>query len=1142
MEGSISALSQDFSIGINLDSSSGSGTYADWTFAITGEQGTSGGMNVGEAGALAYYASTGTMASGATALSLIGDELRIGGNGVNVPSIYYSRNDYSDGRDAFTIAQHHEVVDSVNFGFYRTRGSATTSTVVQSGDDLGEIVFSGYDGVGRSFGAGITGQVEGTPVTGQIPTKLLFFTSNGTQQGARAELTAAGTWRVNRLASITSGTNLAVVSTLQPFADLTYDLGSSSLRWRTAYLNTLSIRNSISTGDIAGDNYSTFKQVENAPLANDGSGFYKVYGFLTEYEQATAITNEDSTMNQVIILGDSGSTSTATVFGVAVLDNSTGTYLLPTSGTETGWIQKLNLKSDGTLLLPTGGLTAAGHLVPTANLTYDLGSTSSQWRSLYVGTSTIYLGGTALSVADGKVTVDGSTISTLANNTFTVSLSSTGILTLPTGMSIGDINNNGRNFIDAGTQGIDLKSSDFAELWYHAADGAWQSNANLNQDVYLYVDSGGAHIQSVRPADGNESPTWNHTWNFANDGALQLPLGGTIAEGTSPTGVGKTITLKPDGGSSTQALLIYPTGGIQEGDHIHLTAGGGTTELYLGNDYHYVKLVDGGNVEVKATTANYSDTAAWTFGTDGSLTSDDEFIIKAPNGVPTSVANYSGGGGWNSPPYTNLATTSTGNGTGLTVNVSTAAGGYIDINAITINTPGTGYKTGDVIVITNENNLTGTFNVGVTGTNSWTFDRNGSLTLPIGVSIDEYNGSHFPRIVADTGKAFSVQGLGSTGSVALQWMETASTSSQIAQVGLNKFSGPAAVTLTAGTSTSEMKVWRFDETGILTFPDSTIQTTAYTGGGGSSIPTVVTTGAVGIDGAAHAKVQFTVASDTTVTAVGVTVIGVSVPANSRITLSGSPGTGSFDIVAVATYTTPGDTYIFTPFATNASGTGYGAPIAGEGTNPCLVRGTMITMADMSRVAVENITYNDDILVWDFDLGEFASAKPVWIKKTQTAVVSCLLTFSDDSELRIVGESPKAHRIFNKEAGKFTYGSMPETPIGTTTFNDQGEEITLISKEWIVGEVEFYNVMTDYHMNLFANSILTSMRYNNIYPITDMKFVKDSRTLRTADDYPNVEERLYKGFRLAEQTQSIEEIKTHIQWLLTLEVERETESV
>jgi hypothetical protein len=306
---------------------------------------------------------------------------------------------------------------------------------------------------------------------------------------------------------------------------------------------------------------------------------------------------------------------------------------------------------------------------------------------------------------------------------------------------------------------------------------------------------------------------------------------------------------------------------------------------------------------------------------------------------------------------------------------------------------------------------------------------------------------------------------------------------------------------------------------------------------------VVTTGAVGTNGAGHVKVQFTVTSATTVTAVGVTVIGVTNSTQGRITLSGSPGTGSFDIVAMPAFSTgPAEFFICMPFATNASGTGYGAPIVGEGTNPCYVRGTMITMADRSRVAVENITYNDDILVWDFDLGEFASAKPLWIKKTQTAVVSCLLTFSDHSELQIVGDSPKAHRIFNKEAGKFTYGSMPETPIGTTTFNDQGEEITLISKEWIVGEVEFYNVMTDYHMNLFANSILTSMRYNNVYPITDMKFVKDGRTLRTADDYPNVEERLYKGFRLAEQTQSVEEIETHIQWLLTLEVERESECI
>jgi hypothetical protein len=123
-------------------------------------------------------------------------------------------------------------------------------------------------------------------------------------------------------------------------------------------------------------------------------------------------------------------------------------------------------------------------------------------------------------------------------------------------------------------------------------------------------------------------------------------------------------------------------------------------------------------------------------------------------------------------------------------------------------------------------------NADTSGTSQlWTFAADGSTTLPIGVSIDEYYGSHFPRIVADTGKAFSIQGLGSTGSVALQWIETESTSSRIAQVGLGSDNigagGTAKVILTAGTSTNDMKVWRFDETGELTFPDATVQTTAY---------------------------------------------------------------------------------------------------------------------------------------------------------------------------------------------------------------------------------------------------------------------------------------------------------------------------
>jgi hypothetical protein len=67
----------------------------------------------------------------------------------------------------------------------------------------------------------------------------------------------------------------------------------------------------------------------------------------------------------------------------------------------------------GGMTIGGGGVdltTVTSHILPSADLTYDLGSTSSQWRSLYVGTSTIYLGGTPVSVAGGSLTVGGSPV------------------------------------------------------------------------------------------------------------------------------------------------------------------------------------------------------------------------------------------------------------------------------------------------------------------------------------------------------------------------------------------------------------------------------------------------------------------------------------------------------------------------------------------------------------------------------------------------------------------------------------------------------------------------------------------------------------------------------------------------------------
>ena len=91
----------------------------------------------------------------------------------------------------------------------------------------------------------------------------------------------------------------------------------------------------------------------------------------------------------------------------------------------------------------------------------------------------------------------------------------------------------------------------------------------------------------------------------------------------------------------------------------------------------------------------------------------------------------------------------------------------------------------------------------------------------------------------------------------------------------------------------------------------------------------------------------------------------------------------------------------------------------------------------------------------------------------------------------------------------------ETPIGTTTLNANGEYVKLISKEEVEESIKYYNIMTNYHINLFANDILTSSRLSNIYPIKDLKYAKDNRILNDVSKI-DCDEKWIKGLRLEEQ--------------------------
>ena len=164
---------------------------------------------------------------------------------------------------------------------------------------------------------------------------------------------------------------------------------------------------------------------------------------------------------------------------------------------------------------------------------------------------------------------------------------------------------------------------------------------------------------------------------------------------------------------------------------------------------------------------------------------------------------------------------------------------------------------------------------------------------------------------------------------------------------------------------------------------------------------------------------------------------------------------------------------------------------------CIIEGTQITLANGTTKAIEDITYDDELLVWNFYDGKLDVAKPKWIKIAGFAPEYCLAKFSNGAEVGFVGPGEHTrqsdggrgyHRIFNKEAGAFTYVGTEDTPNGTTTFAQDETFPTVVSQEVVEKEVKFYNVITENHYNIFANGILTSCRLSNKYRIEDMKYV------------------------------------------------------
>lgn len=188
------------------------------------------------------------------------------------------------------------------------------------------------------------------------------------------------------------------------------------------------------------------------------------------------------------------------------------------------------------------------------------------------------------------------------------------------------------------------------------------------------------------------------------------------------------------------------------------------------------------------------------------------------------------------------------------------------------------------------------------------------------------------------------------------------------------------------------------------------------------------------------------------------------------------------------------------------------------TYTCFCKNTKISLYNGETKLVQDITYNDELLVWNFDEGKYDKAKPLWIKKEEKSNYFYKVSLDNGVVINLVGANGKCHRLFNIDDQKFEYATdLVDKNVQTLQGSFKVKSIELVEEN-----CDYYNIITKYHMNLFANGILTSCRYNNLYPIKNMKFDKSNITFEPRykihekfKKYPDILPEYVIGMRLDE---------------------------
>ena len=515
--------------------------------------------------------------------------------------------------------------------------------------------FTALSATGNIDGANINGNGSGlSSITGANVTGTVANATYATSAGSATSATTAGTVTGNAQANITS------VGILTSFSS-TGNIDGANINGNGSGLSSITGGNV--TGTVANATYATSAGTATsattantaATVTGNAQANITSVGILTSLSSTGNITGANINGNGSGLSAITGANVTGTVANATYATSAGTATSATTAGTVTSNAQA-NITSVGILsslsasgnitggniesvsLLKTTDFSITGNvtsnLLPSANITYDLGSNTQRWKDLYLSGNTIQLGSQTISANATSVSL-GADAELAANNVFATNQVSGATVSASGNIVAGGSGSSGQISATGNITGGNLITGAAVSAASVSASG------NITGGNIL----GGANVNATTHTGTTVSVSAN-----INGGNL---ISAALVQGTTVSASGNVI-----GGNVNTNTLTGTGVTIGSTGNINLSASGNivlSTQTYINNLSSPVQNND-------AATKQYVDDVAQGLHTHDSCNA----------ATPTTLATISGG------------TVTYDNGTSGVGATLTTTGTYTTIDGVTL--------------------------------------------------------------------------------------------------------------------------------------------------------------------------------------------------------------------------------------------------------------------------------------------------------------------------------------------------------------------------------------------------------------------------------------------------------------------------